>query len=126
MIKQLARMLGFDENCVRMIQADYDQSVTDEAQKYANQAQDIPLLTKEELEDNGKEAAKEYGESYLSRIKDQAGDEKIEMPYSGKKTSTAYDPFDPKKLVDSRGLKSPMSTIKRQPKPPTGATRSRG
>lgn len=126
MIKQLARMLGHDENFVRMIQADYDESINSEARQYENEAQDIPLLTKEQLEDGGKEASKEYGGSYLGRIKEQSGDEHIEMPYSGKKTKNVFDPFDPQSMVDKAGLKSPMSQIKRQPKPPTGATRSRG
>lgn len=124
MIKQLARMLGCDENNVRMIQANYDDSVTAEAEQYANQASHTPLLDHSELEDNGKQAAKEYADSYLGRIKEQEAGKEIKNKYAAKETKSAFDPFSKAQAEKGMGNKSPMSTIKRPGLPPTGATKS--
>ena len=120
MVKQLARLLNYDENLVRMVQADYDDSVNKEADQYANQASHTPVLTHEELEDNGKEAAKEYGEQYLPRIMKDAEKEQIDMPYAAPKTKPAVD------MRKTPGNdKSPMTTINRPPRPETGASAAR-
>lgn len=120
MVKQLARLLNYDENLVRMVQADYDDSVNKEADQYANQASHTPVLTHEELEDNGKEAAKEYGEQYLPRIMKDAEKDKIDMPYAAPKTKPAVDM---RKMPGNE--KSPMTTINRPPRPETGASAAR-
>jgi hypothetical protein len=120
MVKQLARLLNYDENLVRMIQADYDDSINQETEKYANQASHTPVLTHEELEDNGKEAAKEYGEQYLPRIMKDAEKDKIDMPYAAPKTKPAVDM---RKMPGND--KSPMTTINRPPRPETGASAAR-
>lgn len=115
MIKQVARLLNYDENLVRMIQADYDDSVNGEMEQYANQMSHSPVLTHEEMEDNGKEASQAYADSYLPEIfKDYKGD-KVKM--AGPHTKPAEDM---RKIPGNN--KSPMSTIKRQPKPETGAS----
>lgn len=120
MVKQLARLLNYDENMVRMVQADYDDSVNKEADQYANQASHTPVLTHEELEDNGKEASKEYGEQYLPRIMKDAEKDKIDMPYAAPKTKPAVD------MRKAPGNdKSPMTTINRPPRPETGASAAR-
>ena len=121
MIKQLARMLGHDENKVVMVQANYDDSVTKESEMYANQASHSPLLDHTELEDNGKDASKEYADSYLGRIKKQESGKEIKNKYAGKETSRAVDPFDKKSLEKSMGNKSPMTSIKRPDRPATGS-----
>lgn len=115
MIKQVARMLNYDENLVRMIQANYDDGINSEEEMYANQMKDSPVLTHEEMGDNGKEASKAYGEQYMPEIfKDYKAD-KIKM--AGPQTKPA---------VDSRKFpgneKSPMTTITRPPKPETGGS----
>lgn len=123
MIQQIAQLLGYNINAVRVIQTGYDDSINSEAGGYANQMKDSPVLTHEEMEEQpgGKEASKAYGDSYLTSIKDQAKDSKINIPYAGKETPDAFDPFKPY-LDDKRmGDKSPMSTISRPPKPETGA-----
>lgn len=120
MVKQLARLLNYDENLVRMVQADYDDSINQETEKYANQASHTPVLTHEELEDNGKEAAKEYGEQYLPRIMKDAEKDKIDMPYAAPKTKPAVDM---RKMPGND--KSPMTTINRPPRPETGASAAR-
>lgn len=121
MVKQLARLLNYDENLVRMIQADYDDSVTGEVEQYANQMSHSPVLDHEELEDAGKQASKDYADQYLGKIAKEAEKDKMDMPYAAPKTKPA---------VDSRKApgnnKSPMTTVQRQPKPETGASKSRG
>lgn len=121
MVKQLARLLNHDENLVRMIQADYDDSVDKEVQQYENQMSHSPVLDHEELEDAGKQASKDYADQYLTKIAKETEKDKIEMKYAAPKTKAADDA---RKIPGN--TKSPMTTIKRQPKPATGASKSRG
>lgn len=121
MIQELGRLLGYDINMIRMVQANYDDSVTKEAEQYANQASHTPILDHSELEDSGKEASKEYGESYLGRIKAQEQGKEIQQKYAAKKTPEAFDPFNVKKQMSTMGNKSPMTTISRPALPQTGA-----
>ena len=117
MIKQVARLLNYDENLVRMIQANYDDSVNFEAEQYANQMEHSPVLTHEELEDIGKKASEEYGDQYFPRIfKDYKGDNRIKM--AGPQTAPAEDM---RKIPGNQ--ESPMSKINRPPKPETGGRR---
>lgn len=121
MVKQLARLLNYDENLVRLIQADYDDSVNGEVQQYENQMSHSPVLDHEELEDNGKQASKDYADQYLTKIGKETEKDKIDMKYAAPKTKPAEDW---RKTPGNN--KSPMTTIVRQPKPATGATKSRG
>lgn len=122
MIQQIAQLLGYNVDMVRVIGTKYDDSINNEVDGYANQMKNSPVLTHEEMEEQpgAKEASKQYGDSYLSSIKDQTKDSKIDIPYEGKKTPDAFDPF---KVIpqDTMGAKSPMSTITRPAKPATGA-----
>lgn len=122
MIQQIAQLLGYNINMVRVISSDYDDSINAENDKFANQAKNSPLLTHPELEDNGKEASKEYGESYLSSIKKQSEGSKIDIPYEGKKTPDSFDPFK-QPIMDKAGVNSPMSKITRPAKPATGSSK---
>lgn len=115
MIKQVARLLNYDENKVRMIQANYDDSVNFEEEQYANQMKESPVLTHEEMGDNGEKASKAYGEQYLPEIFKDYDKEKIKM--TGPVTKPAVD-----MRKEPGNNKSPMSTVKRQPKPKTGAS----
>jgi hypothetical protein len=119
MIKQVARLLNYDENLVRMIQANHDESMDSEAAMYANQASHSPLLTHEELEDSGKKAGEAYANSYLDQIKDQAGETKHGVDFVGRETPDSFDPFKKpeRKKMD---VESPLSTIKRPALPKTG------
>jgi len=121
MVKQMVQLLGYDENKVVMVQANYDDSVNAEMEMYANQTSHSPLLDHDELEDNGKEASKEYGESYLGRIKKQEDGKEIKNKYAGKETPKAFDPYDQKAIQKTMGNKSPMSKINLPPRPATGA-----
>lgn len=122
MIKQMAQLLGYDENMVRMVQATYDDSVNHEAELFANQSKHSPLLTHGELEDDGKQAGKDYADSYLSKIKEQESGKQIKNEYAAKETKSSYDPFNRKSFEKSIGTKSPMTTTKRPDRPVTGAT----
>ena len=127
MIQQIAQLLGYNVNMVRVISSQYDDSINSEAEGYANEMKDSPLLTHEEMgeQPGAKEANKAYGDSYLSSIKDQMKGSTIDIPYAGQKTPNAFDPFKPYLDDEKMGDKSPMSTIKRPPKPATGASASK-
>lgn len=120
MIRQIARLLGFDENMVRCVQADADDSWSNEAQLYRDQEGHSPLLGHTELEDSGdaaKAASKAYGDSYLSSIKDQSKDRRAQYSFAAGKTPEAFDPFKPTPTTS----KSPLSTTVRPGLPVTGA-----
>jgi hypothetical protein len=123
MVQQIAQLLGYNVNMVRLVRTGYDESVTSEMEGYENQMDHSPVLTHEELEEQpgAKEAAKAYGNSYLDSIKEQTKDDKIEIPYEGTKTPAAFDPFKPETLMATMGKDSPMSKITRPAKPQTGA-----
>lgn len=121
MVKQMARLLNYDENLVRLIQADYDDSVNGEVQQYENQMSHSPVLDHEELEDAGKQASKDYADQYMTKIAKEAEKDKMDIPYAAPKTKPAEDM---RKVAGN--TKSPMTTIVRQPKPETGASKSRG
>lgn len=122
MIQQVAQLLGYNINMVRAITPDFEDSINNEVDEYANQMKDSPVLTHEQLEaqKGSKEANKEYGESYLPSIKDQASKSKIDIPYAGKQTPDSFDPF---KVMpsDPKGVNGPMSKISRPARPQTGA-----
>ena len=125
MIQQIAQLLGYQVDMVRVVSSDFDDSINSEAAGYANEMDHNPLLLHPELEEQpgAKEASKNYGDSYLKSIQSQAKDSKIDIPYDAKKTPDAFDPFKPYLANDPRGINSPMSTIKRPAKPATGASK---
>lgn len=124
MVQQMAQLLGYNVDYVRVVSTDFDNSINSENDAYENQMKQSPLLTQEEMgsQPGAKEASKAYGDSYLSSIKDQAKDSKIDIPYAGTATPNAFDPFKPYLDNDPKGIKSPMSTISRPQKPRTGAS----
>jgi hypothetical protein len=127
MIQQIAQLLGYQVDMVRVISSDFDDSINSENAGYANEMSHNPLLLHPELEEQpgAKEASKNYGDSYLKSIKDQSKGSKIDTPYAGQKTPDSFDPFKPYLDDKQMGDKSPMSTIKRPPKPQTGASASK-
>jgi len=126
MVQQLAQLLGYNVNYVRLVDSKYDDSINTESEQYANQMKDSPTLTHTELEDAGdpaKKASKDYGNSYLDSIKDQSKDglQGKDQQFDGKRTPDAFDPFKPYLDDKSKGNKSPMTNITRPAKPKTGA-----
>lgn len=121
MIKQMAKLCGWDENLVRAIQTDFDDSINVEMAQYANEESHTPILDHEQLEDAGalaQKASKEYSESYLNRpgIQPDPADPDYEFTVAGGKTApgvnTAKAPGN---------QKSPMTQITRPALPKTGA-----
>ena len=125
MIQQIAQLLGYNVDMVRVISSDFDDSINNEMVGYENEMSHTPVLNHTELEEQpgAKEASKAYGDSYLQSIKDQAKDSMIDIPYAGKETPDAFDPFKPYLDDKKMGDKSPMSTITRPAKPATGASK---
>lgn len=121
MIQQVAQMLGYNINKVRVLTTDFEDSINDESDKYANQ-QDAEekqaLLNTETLEDNGKEASKEYANQYLDRVVPKKPS--VTIPYSAKETPTA-----PNKSKEGINTASPMSKITRPQKPATGSSKAK-
>jgi len=114
MIQQCAQHCGCNINNVRVVTTDYDDSINSEAEGYANEQKDQPLLLKTELEDNGKEASKEYANQYLDRVMPKKPS--INIPYAGKTT-----PVSPNKSKDGINTVSPMTKMTRPQLPSTGA-----
>ena len=123
MIQQIAQLLGYQVDMVRVVSSNFDDSINSEMVGYENEMSHSPLLDHEQLEEQpgAKAASKAYGDSYLQSIKDQAKDSKINIPYAGKETPDSFDPFKPYLDDKKMGDKSPMSTITRPAKPATGA-----
>lgn len=125
MIQQIAQLLGYNINMVRAIQTNYNDSINDETQAYANEKENSPLLSHTELnqlepQPGSKEANEEYQDLYRTSIKDQTAPYKTKTPFSAKETSIVFDPY--KSIPDDKlGIKSPMTKISRPAKPQTGA-----
>jgi len=130
MIQQMAQLLGYNVNMVRLVDTKYDESVDEEADQYANQMEHSPVLTHEEMEDAGdiaEKAKQDYSNSYLNSIKEQSEDgfQGKDLQFDAKRTPDVFDPFKPESYVDNKGQVSPMTNIKLPAKPKTGAM-SRG
>ena len=123
MIQQIAQLLGYNVDYVRVVGTQFDDSINSEMVGYENEMSHTPVLTHEEMEEQpgAKEASKAYGDSYLTSIKNQMKGNKIDLTYAGKKTPDAFDPFKPYLDDKSMGDNSPMTKITRPPKPKTGA-----
>lgn len=118
MIQQCAQACGCQIDRVRMVTTEFDDSINGEVEQYANEKKDEPLLLKNELEDNGKEASKEYAGQYLDRVIPKKPS--IDIPYAGKQT-----PSTPNKSKEGINTVSPMGNgkVKAPQKPATGASR---
>ena len=119
MVQQLAQLLGYNLNYVRLVDSAYDDSINREQEEYANQM--TPNNKDFDKISGADQANKDYSDSYLSSIKEQSKDSKIMIPYAAKETPDAFDPFKPYLDDKSMGDKSPMTNIKRPAKPKTGA-----
>ena len=124
MIRQMANLLNIDENRVRLVTTNFDNSIDEEMAQYENELEKSPLLDSEYPDNkSAKEAANAYSNSYLNQIEDQYKTNKIESPYAGEKTKTAFDPFKPETYSQSNGKDSPMSKVTRPARPKTGSGR---
>lgn len=117
MIQQCAQACGCNIDRVRMQTTDFADSVEHTAEQYQNQVDNSPLLLKQELEDNGKEASKEYANQYLDKVIPKKPS--IDIQFDAPKTPKA-------KNTSKEGINtvSPMTKVKRPAKPATGARKS--
>ena len=122
MVQQMGQLLGHNINYIRMVETNYNDSITKELEQYENQAS--PALGEPELEDNGKDASKAYGDKYLDSIHQKSiekDEQKVGLPVDQKNTKDSFDPWKPWTDDQQGGNKSPMTDIKRGPKPATSA-----
>ena len=115
MIQQMVQLMGKNVNQVRLITTEYNDSINHEIDQYANEASHSPLLLHTELEDDGKEASKDYANQYLDKVVPKKPT--FDYQYSAKRT-----PDSPNKTKEGIQTKSPMTSVNRPPKPATGAS----
>jgi hypothetical protein len=115
MIQQMVQLMGKNVNQVRLITTEYNDSINHEIEQYANEASHSPLLLHTELEDDGKEAGKDYANQYLDKVVPKKPT--FDYQYAAGKTQMA-----PNKTKEGIQTKSPMTNVTRAPKPKTGAS----
>jgi hypothetical protein len=115
-IKQLAQLLGMDPNRIVMNTDAYEQSLDDENKKILDQNKDL-LDTPEYPKDDATQRA--LKKDYSTGPYDHAV---LKNAYRSK-FSVAGGKTRPAETTNElpQGVKSPMTNIKRQPKPATGA-----
>ena len=114
-IKQLAQLLGLDPNRIVMMATPYEESLDIESEKIANQNQDLLDSPYPEPDAEQKALSKDYATGpYDHAVLKNAY--RSNFTIAGEKTPAA-------KTTNElpQGVKSPMTNIKRQPKPATGA-----
>jgi len=115
-IKQLAQLLGLDPNRIVMNTDAYEQSLDDENKKITDQNKDLLADTDYPQDDAQQRALKK---DYATGPYDHAV---LKNAYRSK-FSVAGGKTAPAKTTNElpQGVKSPMTNIKRPPKPATGA-----
>ena len=114
-IKQIARLLGLDENRIVMMTTPYEESLTDEGNKIEDQNKDLLDSPYPAPDAEQRALKKDYATGpYDHEVVKNAY--KSDFTVAGGKTP-------PAKTTNElpMGDKSPFSNIKRQPKPATGA-----
>jgi hypothetical protein len=115
-IKQLAQLLGMDPNRIVMSTVPYEESMNDESRKIGEQNKDLldkpdyPAPDAEQRALSKDYATGPYDHAVLKNAY------RSNFTIAGKKTPPAKTTNDL-----PMGVKSPMTTIKRPPKPATGA-----
>ena len=117
MIQQCAQACGCNLNRVRMQTTEFVDSVDKTAEQYQNQVDSSPVLLKADLEDNGKEASKEYANQYLDPVVPTSPS--LAIPYDAPNT-----PTQPNKSKEGINSISPMSKVTRPQKPATGSSKA--
>jgi hypothetical protein len=115
-IKQIAQLLMFDPNRVRMLTVPYEDSMDSERAKIEEQNKDLLTDTDFPAPDKEQKALyKDYSTEYNNHavLKNAY---RSDFTVAGGKTPEAKTTNDL-----AMGNDSPMTTIKRPPKPPTGA-----
>jgi hypothetical protein len=116
MIQQVAQLLGCNINKVRVTTTDYNDSINAESEKFGNEMKAEPLLLQPEMEDNGKQANKDYANQYLDKVVPKRPS--IDYMFDAPKTPTS-----PNKSKEGINTQSPMSKMTPIQKPLTGNAR---
>jgi hypothetical protein len=117
MIQQCAQACGCNINRIRMLTTDFVNDTEKQNLQYKNQVDNSPLLMQTEMEDNGKEASKEYANQYLDRVMPKKPS--VEMQFAAKAT-----PIAPKNNKEESHL-SPLSRTTKPQRPATGASKAK-
>jgi hypothetical protein len=116
MIQQVAQSLGCNINKVRVTTTDYNDSINAESEKLGNEMKAEPLLLQPEMEDNGKEASKDYANQYLDKVVPKRPS--IDYMFDAPKTPTS-----PNKSKEGINTQSPMSKMTPPQRPLVGNAR---
>lgn len=116
MIQQVAQQLGCNINKVRVTTTDYNDSINAESEKYSNEMKAEPLLLQPEMQDNGKQASKDYANQYLDKVVPKRPS--VDYMFDAPKTPTS-----PNKSKEGINTQSPMSKMSPIQKPLTGNSR---
>ncbi len=115
-IQQIARLLGLDENRIRLLTTPYEESMVDEKEKIEDQNKDLLTDTDYPAPDAEQKAlSKDYSAPYDQHavLKNAY---RSEFTVAGGKTPPARTTNDL-----PMGTSSPMTKVKRPPRPATGA-----
>jgi hypothetical protein len=115
-IQQIARLLGLDENRIRLLTTSYEDSMVDEKEKIEDQNKDLLTDTDYPAPDAEQKAlSKDYSAPYDQHavLKNAY---RSEFTVAGGKTPPAKTTNDL-----PMGTSSPMTKVKRPPRPATGA-----
>lgn len=115
-IQQIARLLGLDENRIRLLTTPYEESLADEKEKIAEENKDLLTDTDYPAPDAEQRAlSKDYSAPYDQHavLKNAY---RSDFSVAGGKTPPAETTNDL-----PMGVKSPMTNVKRPPRPATGA-----
>ena len=115
-IQQIARLLGLDENRIRLLTSAYEDSMADEKEKIEDQNKDLLTDTDYPAPDAEQKAlSKDYSAPYDQHavLKNAY---RSEFTVAGGKTPPAKTTNDL-----PMGTSSPMTKVKRPPRPATGA-----
>lgn len=116
MIQQCAQACGCNINRVRVVTTEFNDGMDVSTTKIQNQydtSKDKSLLMTSELEDDGKQANKDYANQYLDKVVPKKPS--IEYMFDAHKT-----PISPNKSKEGINTQSPMSKMTPIKKPLTG------
>jgi hypothetical protein len=116
MIQQVAQTLGCNINKVRVTTTDYNDSINAESEKLGNEMKAEPLLLQPEMEDNGKQASKDYANQYLDKVVPKRPS--IDYMFDAPKTPTS-----PNNSKEGINTQSPMSKMTPPMRPLVGNPR---
>jgi hypothetical protein len=115
-IQQLAQLLGFDPNRVRMLTTPFEDSMADEKAKIADQNTDLLTDTDYPADDAEQRALKKDYSAPYDQHAVLKNTYRSDFTVAGGKTPPAKTTNDL-----PMGTTSPMTKMHRKPKPPTGA-----